>query len=486
MHRRTFLRQSAILGGGLAVISPFEALGVRAALGAPPVRITGYGPLVPKGELALPAAFNYRVISRQGEPMRDGAPTPSCFDGMGAFPGPHGTTILIRNHENRLSQNPQGVLEIPVIVPPGFAYDEDPRMRAGCTKLVVRREAEGVYAVVDQFAIQGGTDNNCAGGVLPFKKWLTCEEVVRRGATGKKHGYVFEVDATSDGPIVALPIIGAGRFAHEATVWRAGILYETEDRRLKPTVTGQASQGGSLFYRYIPDHRVGQSGNLAQTTGVLQALKLKDEFHANMDVGRVVGVPYEVEWVTIDAPDHEDDTDNTPIATRFQGQAKGAAVFDRMEGAWAGTGDAKIYFDCTVGGEQYMGQVWEYDPGREVVTLMYESQSPETLEGPDNVVVVPQTGDVLLCEDANAPQYVRGLTQSGELYDFAQNINNDTEFAGACFDPDGQTLYLNQYGQRGDLPSGPPGHVAGTPQGGVTYAIYGPFEKREGNRSRRL
>jgi secreted PhoX family phosphatase len=98
----------------------------------------------------------------------------------------------------------------------------------------------------------------------------------------------------------------------------------------------------------------------------------------------------------------------------------------------------------------------------------------------------PKKGDIFLCEDANAPQYVRGLTLQGELYDFAQSVNNDSEFAGACFDPDGQTLYLNQYGQRGDLPAGPPGHVGDTPQGGVTYAIYGPFEKREGNRSRNL
>jgi secreted PhoX family phosphatase len=107
------------------------------------------------------------------------------------------------------------------------------------------------------------------------------------------------------------------------------------------------------------------------------------------------------------------------------------------------------------------------------------------LDGPDNVVVVPQTGDIFLCEDAAPPQFVRGLTQDGELYDFAQTINNGTEFAGACFDPDGRTLYLNQYGQRGTLPDGPPGNTpGGAPQGGVTYAIWGPFHKREGGHGR--
>jgi uncharacterized protein len=488
MDRRTFLRRSAVAGGTLAFVSPFEALGVRLASGEPPVRITGYGPLMPKGELALPEAFNYQVISRQGLPMRDGALTPGCFDGMGAFQGPHGTTILIRNHENRISRRAMG--EVPVIVPPGFGYDEDPSYWSGCVKLVVRRDAESVYTVVDQFAIQGGTDNNCAGGVLPFKTWLTCEEVVRRSATtGKKHGYIFEVDATEEGPIVARPIVAAGRFSHEATVWRSGVLYQTEDRRNNDT------EHGSCFYRYIPDQRVGQSGNLADATGTLQALKIRGEFRANMDVGRTVGVSYAVEWVTVDEPDHEDDRDGIPVPVRapgltpvrIQAQDKGAAVFGREEGMWVGTGDARIYFDCTEGGELRLGQVWEYNPGREVLTLVYESRDPVRLENPDNVVVVPQTGDIFLCEDKpSAPQYVRGLTPAGEIYDFAHSINNDTEFAGACFDPDGQTLYLNQYGQRGDLPFGPAGHVPGVPQGGVTYAIYGPFQKREGNRSRRL
>ena len=419
--------------------------------------------------------------------------TPSAFDGMGAFPGQNNTTILIRNHENR-----ERAGEVPVISP----YPYDPAVAGGATKLVVRREPAGVgaagepvyvYTVEDSFAILGGTSTNCAGGVLPFKKWLTCEEVVEgptfgpapprgSGPTPLKHGYVFEVNAASDVPVPALPIIGAGRFAHEATVWRAGILYQTEDRNVR-------NEGGSCFYRYIPNERVGQSGNFAETTGVLQALKIRGTFRANMDTARAVGVPYPVEWVTVDEPDHDDDTDMNTVRipgytpVRFQAQDKGAAVFDRQEGMWTGTGDAKIYFDCTEGGAQNLGQVWEYDPGRETLTLIYESSDPRFLKHPDNIVIVPQTGDMFLCEDSSlTPQYMRGLTLDGEIYDFAQALLNQTEFAGACFDPDGQTLYVNQYGARSvtDLPGGPVG------QGGVTYAIYGPFEKRFGDRSRKL
>jgi secreted PhoX family phosphatase len=433
----------------------------------------------------LPPDFNYVVISRQGMPMHDGNLTPGIFDGMGAFPGPHGTTILIRNHENRDGEQR-------VIVPEPY----DATVDGGNTKLAVRRERAGVnaegqqvynYEIVDSFAILGGTSTNCAGGAVPFHKWITCEEVVKgptfgpappsaRGPTARKHGYLFEVDATVDRPVAALPIIGAGRFSHEATAWQSGILYETEDRNNR-------GDGGSCFYRYIPDRRVGQSGNLAETNGVLQALKLQNELRANMDAGRVVGVPYDVEWVTIDEPDHDDDTDrridrvpgSTPV--RFQAQDKGAAVFDREEGMWVGTG--KVFFDCTEGGPLNLGQVWEYDPGRETITLIYESSNSAALWNPDNVVIVPQTGDIFLCEDSpNNNQYVRGLTQRGEIYNFAQALTNASEFCGACFDPDGQTLYLNQQGGRGSLPGGPANRPA------VTYAIYGPFEKREGSRSR--
>ena len=53
------------------------------------------------------------------------------------------------------------------------------------------------------------------------------------------------------------------------------------------------------------------------------------------------------------------------------------------------------------------------------------------------------------------------------------------------FDPDRQTLYVNQQGERGieGLPETPTeGPV--DPRAAVTYAIYGPFEKRFGNSRR--
>ena len=106
--------------------------------------------------------------------------------------------------------------------------------------------------------------------------------------------------------------------------------------------------------------------------------------------------------------------------------------------------------------------------------MIYQSTNPETLRNPDNIVIVPQTGDILLCEDAGGTQFIRGLSPDGGMYDFARTNTNQTEFCGACFDRGGHTLYVNQQGDRGALPDGPPGGQA------VTYAIYGPFRERRG------
>ena len=41
----------------------------------------------------------------------------------------------------------------------------------------------------------------------------------------------------------------------------------------------------------------------------------------------------------------------------------------RSFGPGSATTGAKVYFDCTDGGAIRRGQVWEYDPGREILTL---------------------------------------------------------------------------------------------------------------------
>jgi uncharacterized protein len=131
-----------------------------------------------------------------------------------------------------------------------------------------------------------------------------------------------------------------------------------------------------------------------------------------------------------------------------------------------------VFFACSDGGPQNAGAVWEYDPAREMLTLLYASDDPAKLQNPDNAVVVPHTGDILLCEDGpDEEHFVRGVTQDGEIYNFVQTLANTSEFCGACFDPDGHTLYLNQQGERGSLPGGSATEFA------VTYAIYGPFAK---------
>lgn len=479
VSRRSFVKRSGAIGGGVLMSGPLGAFAARAGAATAG---EGYGPLVDKGDLWLPAAFHYQVVSRQGTPMSDGQPTPGIFDGMGAYTGPAGTTVLIRNHENRERAGEQKVIT-------GPALEYNPAAFGGNTKVVVDRRRTGEhpdgsaryeYSIVRDFAILGGTSTNCAGGVRSPHTWIACEEVVKR-LNGIKHGYCFEIDARAEGPVAAIPVPQLGRRAHEAAAERSGVIYMTEDRSL--SADPRLGTLGACLYRYTPDQR-GNQVPLHRTSGPLEALKIRGVDHANMDTGAVVGEPYPVEWVPVSEPDHQDDTDNrrdrvpgfTP--NRVAAQDNGAAYFDRQEGMWVGPGGSKIYFDCTTGGAQNLGQVWEYDPGRELLTLIYESTDRTRLENPDNVVIVPQTKDILLCEDSDGEQFVRGVSRDGEIYDFAKSAANDTEFCGACFSPDHQTLFVNQQGERGSLPNGPAGGQA------VTYAIYGPFERRAGANGR--
>ncbi len=510
--RRRFIEGSAAVGGGLAIGGPLAALAAQSAHGAPK-KSPGYGPLAPTPEqdsgftfLALPRGFRYRLISKEGDPSfvvnpdgsRTTAPTPGIFDGMAAYAvskkaddedededghgraGKKAKVILIRNHENRERAD-----EIPFAIPSDKRYDPNPASaNAGNTKLLVGADRR----VIETYQVLAGTSTNCAGGETPWDSWITSEEVFKAGGPFG-HGYNFELPSEPNAPTQSIPIRRAGRFSHEAVSWLDEVLYETEDRS-QPTSFSTpplgapsplpAGYGGGGFYRYLPDRPISRSGELAASNGRLEMLGVKGQPNRDMDSVNP-GETLAVVWYPIADP--EPASDSAPTGVRFQGQNQGAASFGRPEGSWVG--DGKVYFACTAGGESRLGQLWEFDPrggGEGTITLVYESTDISTLEGPDNVVYVPRTGDVFLQEDASGDQFVRGVTEQGEIYDFAQTVSNETEFCGGCFSPSGNTFFLNQQGNR----LGANAREADIREGGaLTYAIWGPFSSRKGRKSGR-
>jgi hypothetical protein len=446
LSRRQFFTLAGAGAATAVLASPLKALYARPARGRL-VRGGGYGNLIvdPNGLLDLPKGFQYRAFSRTGDIMSDGNPVPADHDGMAAFPGANNTVILVRNHE----LSPTETNKPGLIAPTNKQYDSN--NRGGTTTLIVGPNRE----LISHYASLAGTNRNCAGGPTPWGSWITCEETTETPATTpinlKPHGYNFEVPANASGPVDPIPLIAMGRFNHEAVAVdpKTGIVYQTEDR------------GDSLFYRFIPNQR----GNL-KAGGVLQALVIKGKPQVNTSNKPTqtipVGEPLEVEWVTIDNPNP--DNDNAPTGVRYQGYAKGAAQFTRGEGAWYGNGE--VYFTCTNGGAAGAGQVWRYVPGTTAqqggtIELFVEPDDPYILDAPDNVVVAP-TGDLFLCEDGPNTQYVVGVNPGGQLYQFARNALNDSEFAGACFSPSGQTMFVNIQ----------------TP--GITFAIWGPWRLQRG------
>ncbi len=388
----------------------------------------GYGPLqpAPGGELLLPAGFSYVAFGHTGTPMSDGTPTPGMHDGMAAFPGEDGLIRLVRNHEQS-----QG---------PAFgARSYDPAAAGGTTNMIFDPRT---MKLLDTYPTLTGTIRNCAGGPTPAGTWLTCEETFTGLDVEHPHGYVFEVPADATAPVDPVPLKAMGRFTHEAVAIdpASGIVYETEDR------------GTSGFYRFLPTDR----DNLA-SGGQLQMLAIKDNPKYDTRYGQRVGKPLPVKWV--DIPDPDPDSSDS-LAVFRQGSQRGGAVFDRLEGAWYGEGS--IYINSTSGGDAGLGQVWEYRPrGRSggQLVLVYESTDPEVLQSPDNICVSPNTGGLVLCEDGGGKDLLRGVTNRGLIFDFAELATpNTSELAGATFSPDGEILFFNVQSP------------------GITYAVTGPWE----------
>ena len=96
--RRSFLSTTSRVTAGFLGLQSLNANAAEQNTEQPEV---GYGHLIVdrKGLFSLPKGFSYRIISRKDSLMDDGLVVPGQPDGMAAFEGPYGLTVLIRNHE---------------------------------------------------------------------------------------------------------------------------------------------------------------------------------------------------------------------------------------------------------------------------------------------------------------------------------------------------------------------------------------------------
>ncbi len=418
LDRRDML--SATGGAFLALV-----LGGCAGVRAPAPATLPYGPLRadPLGFLDLPEGFSYRVISRLGDAMDDGGTVPDAADGMGCFALPGGRIALVRNHELKARQDGGGAI--------ARGFDQrtsDGAVLPGGTTTVVLDAA--TVAVVQQYRSLAGTIRNCAGGVTPWGSWLTCEEDTTRAGRGvaRDHGWVFEVPAGAGGLVDAVPLTAMGRFNHEAAAVDpvSGNVYLTEDRdegllyRFVPSVPGQLAKGGQLQALVIPG--LADSRNWSART-------MRDSHW------------HDVRWIDLDGVDAPDDD------LRRRGAAAGAAVFARGEGIHMGAGE--LYFCSTSGGSARLGQIFRLAlpaAGTARLQLFFESNSPDQMNFGDNLVVAPN-GHLIVCEDQYndiVDNHLRGVTPTGIPYPLAR-LRAQTELAGACFSPDGKTLFVNAY-----------------------------------------
>jgi uncharacterized protein len=409
MKRRGFVIASsaAVLSAGLGWWA--EARRGRATSGAP--GLTPHeGELRddPRGLLDLRPGFTYRILQRGGTPMSDGYRVPGRPDAMGCFDLGDGRWALMRNHELGRTAHTMSAL-YPKQRVPREAYD--PASHGGVTRLVL--DARG--KVLSSNLVLHGTSRNCAGGMSPWG-WLSCEESVE-----PTHGHVF-LCSIRDAHVQPFRQIPAyGRFLHEAVAIdpEDHAAYLTEDR------------ADGCLYRFVPANPSDPFGD-----GQLQAMAIqgRERFALGNDLAPNTRLP--VHWV--DVPARAGDNDDL----RYAAQERGAAVVMRGEGIWRL--EDGFAFTSTVGGPIAAGQIFHLAPTRQggSLRLIAQANDQRTLDMPDNLTLTPW-GDLIVCEDNLRAPFLRLVTRRGRVIPFAFNRASKSEFAGVCFSPDGQILFVN-------------------------------------------
>ncbi|MGB0591154.1 MAG: alkaline phosphatase PhoX [Myxococcota bacterium] len=417
-------------------------------------RVNRLGPLTTHSgpALSLPKGFKYVIIQASGDPMSDGNRMPPQPDGMACFTDALGRLVLLRNQElgdakfikkwgAELMPYPNGVVP-------------SPRHRdgvyGGVTRVVLdpaklTRDFEQTpgkksTSIVTSNLVLAGTDKNCAGGVIDGG-WVSCEESSAPG-----HGYAFMTRPSDDTLTPPRRIEAWGRFQREAVAQepKTGVIYMTEDH------------ADAVFYRFVPDTPSAPTGK-----GRVEALVIDGVPHTHPYTHSQGSTPvplhwpqkktWEARWIPVPDPAAKDEP------CREQAARLGATRFHRTEGI---TVDASgVWFVASTAGCSHGGQLFRYAPKTAKtgqLILEHEVQDRTLLSSPDNIVMTPW-GELLLAEDnyetgggVVTHQYLRVMNAKGEIADFARNNESrrkrsapGSEFTGACFSPDGRTLFVN-------------------------------------------
>jgi secreted PhoX family phosphatase len=382
VKRRNFLR-AAVVGAG---VTAFGNTLTPAALAAPAQNgPSPYGPLQPANAngIQLPAGFTSRVVARSGQQVA-GYTWHNAPDGGAVFADGAGW-IYVSNSEI----NPGG----------------------GASAL----RFDGSGTITGAYRVLSGTRQNCAGGAMPWGKWLSCEEI--------DLGFVYETDPWG-GASTQRPAMG--RFAHEAAaadpVRRA--IYMTED------------VPNGCFYRFVPT----TWGNLA--SGALQV----------MVAGTATSGGFT--WGTVPDPD------GSPTATR--NQVSGAKHFNGGEGLHYANNTAWF----TTKGDN---RVWQVNLATSTYELAYDdslvTNGTAPLTGVDNVTGTA-SGDLYVAEDGGNME-ICVITPDDIVAPFLRVTGQSgSEITGPAFTPSGDRLYFSS--QRG---------TSGSSSAGITYEVTGPFRR---------
>lgn len=167
-------------------------------------------------------------------------------------------------------------------------------------------------------------------------------------------------------------------------------------------------------------------------------------------------------------------------------RSNGAAIFGANEGCWVANGTVFFTDKQVTANPPRAGRIWALDLATNTLKAIFVSNDIQVGNSPDNVCISPR-GGVLFCEDGGSggPNSGATVTQqrlmvvhpNGGSYVFARHNFNFTssqltavgksasaagnfrnsEWAGACFSPDGRVLFANLYSP------------------GITLAITGPW-----------